>query len=80
MVMFACEIWSAKSPTYQSLLASRVVGTFFGACTEALGAVVVNVRVGLNNDQIPANVVSGHLLSPRARCKDGGVYNRPILR
>ncbi|KEF52471.1 uncharacterized protein A1O9_11313 [Exophiala aquamarina CBS 119918] len=36
--MFACEIWSAASPYYANLLASRTIGAFFGSCTEAMGA------------------------------------------
>jgi MFS family permease len=43
--LFICEIWSAVSPSFNSLLASRIVGAFMGSCTEALGAVVVNVSI-----------------------------------
>lgn len=41
--LFVCEIWSATSTTFNGLLASRVVGAFMGSCTEALGALIVNV-------------------------------------
>lgn len=41
--MFLCQIWSGVATSYESLLASRAIGAFCGACTEALGAVVVNV-------------------------------------
>ncbi|KAJ9606384.1 hypothetical protein H2200_009345 [Cladophialophora chaetospira] len=40
--MFVCEIWSATSTSFDSLLASRIVGAFMGSCTEALGALIVN--------------------------------------
>ena len=46
LVMFACEIWSAASPNYQNLLASRTIGAFAGSCTEAMGALLVNVSCG----------------------------------
>lgn len=41
--MFMCEIWAGLATSYKSLLAARAIGAFCGACTEALGAVVVNV-------------------------------------
>ena len=38
---FACTIWSARTEGYRALVASRVLCAFFGACTEALPAAVV---------------------------------------
>ncbi|KEF51967.1 uncharacterized protein A1O9_11957 [Exophiala aquamarina CBS 119918] len=40
--LFVCEVWSATSASFNSLLASRVVGAFMGSCTEAMGALIVN--------------------------------------
>lgn len=37
----ACTIWSAKTQSYNALIASRILCAFFGSITEALPAAVV---------------------------------------
>jgi MFS family permease len=49
LMFFCCIIWSAVSTSFQSLLASRVVGAFAGSSTEALGAAIVNVRYSFSS-------------------------------
>ncbi|RDW63686.1 hypothetical protein BP6252_11231 [Coleophoma cylindrospora] len=40
--VFACAIWGAKAKSFNSLLASTVVGGFGGGASEAVGAAMVN--------------------------------------
>ncbi|OQV06976.1 hypothetical protein CLAIMM_11472 [Cladophialophora immunda] len=42
ILLFVCQIWSASSKSYGSILASRVVGSFMGTLVEGLGPVIVN--------------------------------------
>ena len=46
-MLFAANLWAALSTDFASLLGSRAVAGFAGGSTEALGAVIVNVRLCL---------------------------------
>lgn len=37
------NVWIAVSGSYDSLLGARILASFFGGSTEALGAAIVNV-------------------------------------
>lgn len=45
LTLFACNLWAGLTSDFQSLLGSRAVAGFAGGSTEALGAVIVNVRI-----------------------------------
>jgi MFS family permease len=41
-IVFVCAIWGATAKSFNSLLASTVVGGFGGGASEAVGAAIVN--------------------------------------
>lgn len=43
LVLFLSNIWSAKSTSYGTLLAARLISFFCGASTESVGVVVIDV-------------------------------------
>ena len=43
VLLFLCSLWGAVAKSFNSLLASNIVGGLAGGSTEALGAAIVNV-------------------------------------
>jgi hypothetical protein len=43
LLLCLCNVWAAVAKSFESLLAARLVASFAGASTEALGAAIVNV-------------------------------------
>jgi MFS family permease len=64
-LLMIANIWGANAETFNSLLASRIVGAFAGASTEALGAAIVNVCMLSFESKTPTNMIRIYISSTR---------------